>query len=175
MVYVMKIKDRLEFRQKGPVLTFKPDHLVSDAIRQMTVKNFGACVVVDQDQRPIGIVSERDFMKRLLDKGLDPKKTILADVMTTQIKVGREDDDVVDWMRHMSIERFRHLPIVDEKGKLVGLVSQGDFVSYTWPDLLSIMKDRAIKSIGSKAQIYVFMFGVLIYSAVMLWLFKVFE
>ncbi len=168
----MKIKDRLEFRNKGPVLQFKGDDLVDDAIHQMSVKNFGAAVVVDPKGRPVGIVTERDFMKRLLNKGLDPHKTKLKDIMTTHIKVGRAEDDILEWMRHMSNERFRHLPIVDEEGKLIGMVSQGDFVSYTWPELLSLVKNSAVRSMGHHTQLYMFLVGILVYTAVMLWLFK---
>lgn len=168
----MKIKDRLEFRNKGPVLQFKEDKLVSEAVHQMSAKNFGAGVVVDQKGRPVGIVTERDFMKRLLNKGLDPNKTKLKDIMTTNIKLGRAEDDILDWMRHMSNERFRHLPIVDDDGKLIGMVSQGDFVSYTWPELLSLVKNSAVKSMGNYTQLYMFLIGTIVYTAIMLWLFK---
>lgn len=169
----MKIKDRFEFRNKGPVLQFKGDVLVSDAVHIMAIKNYGACIIVDNGIRPIGIVSERDLMRRLLDKGLDPKKTKLKDIMSTNLKLGSPEDDVVDWLRQMSNERFRHLPIVDQDGKLIGLVSQGDFVSYTWPDLLSFMKASAIKSMGTHTQLYALLIGVLLYTALMLLLFKV--
>ncbi len=170
----MKIKDRLEFKNKGPVLQLKGDVLVSDAVHIMATKNCGACVIVDKENHPIGIVSERDFMKRLLDKGLDPKKTKLKEIMSANLKLGHPEDDIVEWLRQMSNERFRHLPIVDQEGKLIGLVSQGDFVSYTWPDLLSIMKSSAIKSMGTNTQLYALLIGILIYTAVMLWLFKAF-
>ncbi|MBX9697130.1 MAG: CBS domain-containing protein, partial [Alphaproteobacteria bacterium] len=131
-------------------------------------------IIVDKETHPIGIVSERDLMKRLLDKGLDPKKTKLKEIMSTNLKLGRPEDDIVEWLRQMSNERFRHLPIVDQDGKLIGLVSQGDFVSYTWPDLLSFMKSSAIKSMGTNTQLYALLIGILIYTAVMLWLFKAF-
>ena len=50
--------------------------------------------------------------------------------------MGRENDDVLDWLRTMSNDRFRRLPVVDEDGKIKVIFTQGDFVSYTWPDLL---------------------------------------
>ncbi len=56
--------------------------------------------------------------------------------MTTDLKVARADDDLLDWLRLMSNERFRHLPVVDDQGVIIGMMSQGDFVSYTWPELM---------------------------------------
>ena len=70
-------------------------------------------------------------MRRLLNKSLDPNTTPLSDIMTTEVRTGRAEDEVVDWLRQMSNERFRHLPVVDEQGRLVNFMSQGDFVSFT--------------------------------------------
>ncbi len=139
----MQLQDRPEFRSKSSVLTFGPDAPVIDAVRAMSEKNFGAVVIVDPDNRPIGIVSERDFMRRLLDKALDPKATILREIMTTELKVAKKDDELLGWLQQMSNERFRHLPVVDDDGRLINLMSQGDFVSYTWPQLLGRLGEQA--------------------------------
>ena len=56
--------------------------------------------------------------------------------MTTRVKTASQDDNLISWLRQMSNERFRHVPVVDNTGKLVNVMSQGDFVSYTWPDLI---------------------------------------
>jgi CBS domain-containing protein len=56
--------------------------------------------------------------------------------MTPNPRVGRENDEVLDWLRTMSNDRFRRLPIVDENNKIKVIFTQGDFVSYTWPDLI---------------------------------------
>ena len=137
----MKIKDRIEFNTKAPVLTFAATDKVIQAVRLMSEKNYGASVIVDNDNKPIGIVTERDFMRRLLAKGLDVNTTAISEIMTRDLKLASADDEVVDWLRIMSNERFRHLPVVDEQGKLLNLMSQGDFVSYTWPQLLGRAKD----------------------------------
>ncbi len=139
----MKIKDRPEFQRKSIVLTFKPDDTVFSAIQAMSEKNFGAVVVVDPAQKPVGIVTERDFMRRLLNNALDPKKTLLRDIMTTDLKLAKAEDDLLEWLRQMSNDRFRHLPVVGDDGTLVGIMSQGDFVSYTWPQLLSRVTEQA--------------------------------
>lgn len=127
----MKIKDRTEFKSKAPVITFPPTAKVIDAVKALTEKNYGASVIIDSNRKPIGIVTERDFMKRVLAKGLDPESTSLSDIMTSDLKLASSEDLVIDWLRLMSNERFRHVPVVDDNGILINLMSQGDFVSYT--------------------------------------------
>lgn len=162
-----KIKDRPEFRTKSPVMTFSPDAMVSTAVRKMSEKNYGAAVIVDSANKPIGIVTERDFMRRLLDKGLDPATTPLSAIMTKDLKIGRADDTMVEWVRQMSNERFRHVPIVDETGVLINIMSQGDFVSYSWPEMFTQMKDQAVQSIVSKYQALIIVGGILLYSLIL--------
>jgi CBS domain-containing protein len=139
----MKIKDRAEYSSKSSVMTFRPDESVFSAAQAMSEKNYGAAVVISPDFKPIGIVTERDFMRRLINKGLDPQTTPLSAIMTTDLKLANAEDNLLDWLRQMSNERFRHLPVVDEKGVLVSIMSQGDFVSYTWPELMGRVKEQA--------------------------------
>ena len=160
----MKIKDRVEFKSKPPVLSFAATEKVIDAVRAMSEKNYGASVVVDSDNRPVGIVTERDFMRRLLAKGLDANTTPLSDIMTRDLKLASTEDTVVDWLRIMSNERFRHLPVIDAQGKLINLMSQGDFVSYTWPQLLNRAKETIAKSFMERFHLHLILAGVMIYS-----------
>lgn len=139
----MQIKDRPEFRRKDTVLTMEADAMVATAVTVMSEKNYGAVVIVSTDQKPIGIVTERDFMRRLLAKGLDPTKTALRDIMTSDLKVAKPEDELLDWLRQMSNDRFRHVPVVDDDGRVITIMSQGDFVSYTWPELLSRLTEQA--------------------------------
>jgi CBS domain-containing protein len=164
----MKIKDRVEFKSKPPVLSFAATDKVIDAVRAMSEKNYGASVVVDSDNRPVGIVTERDFMRRLLAKGLDANTTPLSDIMTRDLKLASTEDTVVDWLRIMSNERFRHLPVIDDQGKLINLMSQGDFVSYTWPQLLNRAKETIAKSFMERFHLHLILAGVMIYSILVL-------
>jgi signal-transduction protein with cAMP-binding, CBS, and nucleotidyltransferase domain len=109
----------------------------------MSELNYGAVVIVSEDQMPIGIVTERDFMRRLLAKGLDPARTPLRDIMTSDLKLAKPEDDLLDWLRQMSNDRFRHVPVVGEDGRVLTIMSQGDFVSYTWPQLLIRLREQA--------------------------------
>lgn len=162
-----KIKDRPEYRSKAPVMCFPPDTPVHVAVSAMSAKNYGAAVVVDTDQKPVGIVTERDFMRRLLDKNLDPQTTKLSDIMTRDVKVAAPDDEIVDWMQRMSKDRFRHVPVVDADGRLINMMSLVDFVSYTWPALLGQVRDRAISTIFSKYQIVTAIAVVALYTIIM--------
>ncbi|MEO7409913.1 MAG: CBS domain-containing protein [Sphingomicrobium sp.] len=139
----MRIKDRPEYARKSAVLTMPATCSVADAAMVMSEKNYGAVVIVSPDEQPIGIVTERDFMRRLLAKRLDPATTPLGDIMTTDLKVARPDDELLDWLRQMSNDRFRHVPVIGEDGRVVTIMSQGDFVSYTWPQLFARLTEQA--------------------------------
>ena len=159
----MQIQDRPEFRSKTAVMTFGPGDMVIDAVRAMSERNYGAVVIVDPDLRPIGIVSERDFMRRLLNRALDPNVTRLDEIMTRDRQVARKDDELLGWLQQMSNERFRHLPIVDDEGKLINIMSQGDFVSYTWPQLLSRLGEQARATFDVNPSIYVAFAGIALF------------
>jgi CBS domain-containing protein len=159
----MQIQDRPEFRSKSAVMTFGPNDMVIDAVRAMSERNYGAVVIVDTDLRPVGIVSERDFMRRLLNRALDPNVTRLDEIMTRDLKVARKDDELLGWLQQMSNERFRHLPIVDDDGKLINIMSQGDFVSYTWPQLLGRLGEQARATFDVNPSIYVAFAGIALF------------
>ena len=131
-----KLKDRPEYNTKPKPVTFEKNQKVSDAVKVMTEKNFGSVVIVNKEKKVIGICTERDILKKLVNKNLDPAKTSIEEIMTPNPRVGNENDEVLDWLRIMSNDRFRRLPVVDENGIIKVIFTQGDFVSYTWPDLL---------------------------------------
>ena len=156
----MKIKDNPDFKTKSQPLTFAPEDTAQQALAVMCEHNIGSIVVVNADQTIAGIVTERDMMIRVLGAKIDPEKTSLSHIMSTGVKVANENDDLVDWLRTMSRERFRHLPIVDTEGKLVNMMSQGDFVSYTWPDLYEKVKQDLKGRLGRYLQLLLILFAV---------------
>lgn len=139
----MQIKDRPEYKRKGEILTMAPHESIASAVAVMSERNYGAVVIVSPDDKPIGIVTERDFMRRLLARNLDPNTTELREIMTSDLKVAKPEDELLDWLRQMSNDRFRHVPIVGEDGRVINIMSQGDFVSYTWPQLLGRLTEHA--------------------------------
>ncbi len=169
----MKIKDRPEFKTKPTPFTLRENDLVSSAVTVMADKNIGSVVIVDDNSQVRGIVTERDLLRRLLRDNMDQKTTILSAIMTDKVRTAREDDEVVDWLSIMSNERFRHLPVVSAEGKLINVLSQGDFVSYTWPSLLTVLKNKAAETFfGGYSQLSVLAICLLLYTALMVVIFR---
>jgi len=133
----MKISDRIELENKAGPLTCQPETLVQDAVMQMAEKNFGSIIITDERDCVIGVMTERDIFRRVIGEERDPKTTKVSEVMTKDVRLARADDDILDWMQIMSNERFRRLPIVDDEKRLIAVMSQGDFVAYTWPQMMS--------------------------------------
>lgn len=159
----LRLRDRPEFSRKAPPFTMDKDRLVKEAVAEMASRNFGSVVIVDADNKVEGVVTERDILRRLVNENRDPAQTKLSDIMTTQVRCAKADDDMLDWLRIMSNERFRRLPVVDDEGRLVQVLTQGDFVSYTWPDLITqatalgratVMRNFPIVLIGAGLLIY---------------------
>ncbi len=162
----MKIKDRPEFKTKPKPMTCRADDVVSDAVKRMSEKNYGAVVVVDDHDQVLGLVTERDIMRRLVNEGRDPATTKVQEIMTAEVRTAREDDELVDWLRMMSNDRFRRLPIVDADGRLVSIMTQGDFVSYTWPELAKQAVTLARSTVSSNYPIVIIAVSILIYTLI---------
>lgn len=163
----MKIKERIEYLSKPKPFTATSDQTVLAAAQEMSARNIGSVVITDDDNKVVGLVTERDLMRRVVAEGKDPADTNLSDIMTRNLRLARDDDKVVDWLRVMSNERFRRLPVVDEEGRLVSIMTQGDFVSYTWPELLKLFSDRVDKQLGINNQHLWIIGGILVYGLAM--------
>jgi len=115
------------------VWTIRPDDTVFAAIEEMARKDVGALVVVDKAD-PIGIFTERHYARNVFLKGRSSPTTVVKDVMRTGFLYVTPDRTVEECMAIMTVERVRHLPVMDD-GNLVGLISIGDLVK-------SIIEDR---------------------------------
>ncbi|EAU42236.1 putative inosine-5`-monophosphate dehydrogenase protein [Fulvimarina pelagi HTCC2506] len=164
----MKIKDRPEFSSKPKPVTFSADTSVAEAVAEMSKRDIGSVVVVGPDEKVEGLVTERDVMKRLVNQGKDPKTTQLADIMTRELRMARADDDLLDWLRIMSNERFRRLPVIDADNRIVAIMTQGDFVSYTWPDLIYQATQVTKATVSSNYPILLIVAGILLYSLILI-------
>ena len=162
----MKICDRPEFKSKKPPLTFKENDLVMTAVKAMSKDNFGSVVILNSKGKIAGIVTERDLMRKLLNNAMNPKTTKLNKIMTSPVKVADKDDNLVTWLRQMSNERFRHVPVVDKSGNLINIMSQGDFVSYTWPNLLYQVKEITKENYFKANQVILIIVSILLYSII---------
>ncbi|MEJ6396821.1 CBS domain-containing protein [Yoonia sp. 208BN28-4] len=163
-----RLMDRPEYASKPKPLTRPPETTVADAVAAMSDKNYGCVIVVDVDQKVIGVVTERDIMNKLVGKGLDATTTKLEDIMTREPRMARETDDMLSWLRMMSNERFRRLPVVDGDNRIKAVFTQGDFVSYTWPDLIGQMGAMAKASISNNFHYWIIGGGIALYSLLMI-------
>ncbi|MEO1489780.1 MAG: CBS domain-containing protein [Pseudomonadota bacterium] len=164
----MRISERVELASKAPPLTCPPETMVQDAVVQMAEKNFGSIFITDADRHVLGVMTERDIFRRVIGESRDPKTTPVSDVMTTEVRMAGEDDNILDWMQVMSNERFRRLPIVDEDKKLKAVMSQGDFVAYTWPQMISQLGQMAQATLAPAFNPIAIVLGALTYGVVIL-------
>jgi CBS domain-containing protein len=103
-----------------------PDDSVAKAAERMRQRTVGSLIVVDRSRHPIGIVTDRDLVIRALADARDADSTPVSEVMTPDIVVAQRESTIPSALRLMREGPFRRLPIVDEAGKLVGLLTVDD-------------------------------------------------
>jgi len=112
------------------VVTVRPDTTVAAALLLLKERNLGAVVVSPDGVAVIGILSERDVVRRLAD-GVDFLDGPVAKIMTDEVLTCEPHDTVESLMTTMTQRRIRHLPVVDDEGSLAGIISIGDVVKST--------------------------------------------
>jgi CBS domain-containing protein len=132
MEATMRIADVL--RTKGAaVATITPETSVSGLLNELSMHNIGAMVVVSSDG-VVGIVSERDVVRKLHEHGIDLLKLPVSQIMTTMVATCSPTDTVDHLTALMTTKRVRHIPVV-ENDRLVGIVSIGDVVKQRMEEL----------------------------------------
>ena len=119
-------KPELESRA---ILTVKPDATVSEAVQMLATHRIGAVVVSEDGATPAGILSERDIVRQLAAKGTSVLDAPISDLMTREVQTCTTSEDALAILERMTKGRFRHLPVVDQDGRMIGVVSIGDAVS----------------------------------------------
>lgn len=99
---------------------------VFDALQSMAEKNVGALLVID-DGTLVGIISERDYARKVVLKGKSSKDTFVKEIMTEKVVYVRPDESIEECMALMTEKHIRHLPVID-KGEIIGVISIGDVV-----------------------------------------------
>lgn len=108
------------------VWSITPDKFVFDALKLMGEENIGALAVVEAE-RLVGIISERDYARKVILQGRTSRDTRVAEIMTAAVVATRLDQNVEECMATMTARRIRHLPVV-ENDQLIGMISIGDLV-----------------------------------------------
>ena len=128
------------------VVTSRPDATVATAIRMLKLEGIGALVVSEDGEKILGILSERDVVRALVDHGGEVLKVRVAELMTRSVKTCTLDANIKDVMAEMTRSRVRHLPVVRD-GKLCGIISIGDVVKNRLDELeteTSVLRDYIV-------------------------------
>ncbi len=122
----MKLVKHLLDRKGRYIISVRPDESVLNAIKLMADKAIGSLVVM-QDEEMLGIMSERDYARKVIIKGRSSETTHVAEIMTSDVYTTSSSQSVKDCMSLMTEKRIRHLPVVEDN-RVIGMISIGDLV-----------------------------------------------
>jgi CBS domain-containing protein len=128
------VAEILRSKPEQTVHTITPSASVFDAVKLMAEKSIGALLVME-DQKIDGIITERDYARKIVLMGRSSKETLVREIMTSPVMYVRPDQTNEECMALMTDNRVRHLPVIDDD-KLIGLISIGDLVK----DIISEQK-----------------------------------
>jgi CBS domain-containing protein len=114
-------------RKGNDVLTIEPTATVGAAVKMLAQRRIGALVVTGPGRRIAGIISERDIVRVLDEKGTAVLDSPVADVMTRKVVICAQSETIAEIMERMTAGKFRHVPVV-EQSTMVGIISIGDVV-----------------------------------------------
>ena len=119
------MEDFLELNKDREICSISKDQSVRQALILMSEKNIGAIIIIDNNNFPIGIFSERDYARKVILKGKNSKDTLLEEVMTKELITVTRNYKIDQCMKIMIEKRIRHLPVL-ENNKIIGIISIGD-------------------------------------------------
>lgn len=130
------------------VATIPAEKTITECARQMRSEHVGSLVIVDDNQRPVGMITDRDIAIQVVALGLDPNTTLVSDVMTTPVVTAKYNESMVVALARMREFGIRRLPIVNDDGELVGVISNSNLVE----ELSSLLEGLVRNIHSSKAR-----------------------
>jgi CBS domain-containing protein len=137
----MKIRDMLKvigFKSQD-LITVGPDEFVSAAIRKLAEYNKGALPVCNDKNELVGIITERDIVRKCFVRGGDFTNKKIMDIMTKQVAIASLDDDLDYAINTMKKERIRHIPVAEDK-RVVGIISMRDILGFQYEETKAEIK-----------------------------------
>ena len=129
------------------VVTVEADATVQEAVNLMNKHEIG-CLIVVLRRKPVGIITERDMLKRVLAKSRDPEKIKVSDVMSVPLIIGKPKMEVEDAVKLMFKTKIKKLPVV-QRGRLIGLVTLTDLTRFQ-PHMIRILKKLSVTELPPK-------------------------
>lgn len=146
----MKLVNQLLQTKGSEVWSVSPDETVLDALELMAEKDIGAVLVLD-DEQVAGIMSERDYARKVILQGKASQDTPVREIMSDEVICVRPNQTVRKCMALMTDKRIRHLPVLNDDGGLVGIISIGDVVKAIIEDqkvMINHLEDYITGSMG---------------------------
>lgn len=129
------------------LMVARPEDNARHVATAMVERKISSILVLAEDGTLVGIITERDFTRCFVVEGADPEKTTAGDIMTTDLETVSSEDSAFSALELMELRGFRHLPVVDDGGRPVGIVSIRDLYSVV---------NRASREVLAKTQTYLF-------------------
>lgn len=121
------------------VVALRPTASVAEAARLMREKAIGSILILDEGKRPLGIITDRDIAVSVVAGGRDPKATPLDQVMTRKVVTADQDEILLKAVRRMAEASIRRLPVLDGRGRVVGMVSVEDILVVLITELSNVV------------------------------------
>lgn len=124
------LQDRIEVLKPRPPLTVRPDATLGDVLKKMIADRMGCAVVTDEDNRLLGIFTERDALMRLNVDAAKMAHKPVSSVMTAHPATLKSRDKIAFAIHRMNVGGFRHIPILDDQERLIGVISIRGILAY---------------------------------------------
>jgi len=123
------------------VVAVSPDTPAVEVARIMGEKNVGSVVIVSGDNRPVGVITDRDLAVRVMAQERNPGEVRAGDIVTRDVITFRDSMGVYEAIQKMTAEGIRRMPVVDDAGKLIGIVTMDDIVRMLGEEMAAIAKN----------------------------------